>query len=415
MITVQRELYMESPREGLAVILGAGYVGTGLRRRESLCYECDGRDDLPFEPQERFSEDNGRTWSPWEPLPDVVSFEEGRADLWGGGSVYQDPETGGHLGIWLRQTIVDEPPRRWYNHSYWAVSEDDGKSWGEPVQFRYEEGANRDPSRPLDPAFLRNNQAYPGGLIRHSTGGLVFCATAINIPKEAPQTDPTGEHVGWDKGPHPRDIGAACFVGRWDDAKRTCNWQISNRVWLPVSASSRGLQEAMPAELSDGRVLIVYRGSNTAVTPGHKWFSLSDDGGLTLSEVQELRYDDGTQFYSPSSIHGFLRHSVSGTLYWLANICAELPDGNSPRYPLIIAEVEETIPAIKRNTVTVVDDRQPGEGKALSLSNFSVFENRETHHLELYMSRYAAKVDSYAEDPRAYYEADCYKYTLCFE
>lgn len=411
---VTRTLYEKSPKHGYAVILGAAYDGPGLVRRETLSYECDGRDDLPFTPRERFSQDNGRTWTDWKPLPETVDHQGDRWDLFGLSPVDTDARTGLTLGIGLRQTIAEEPVRRWYNHAYWALSSDGGRSWDEPRQFRYEEGAFRDPAHPLDPAFLRKNRAYPGGAIRLAGGDVLLACTAVNVPDDVADTDPTGEFTGWDKEPHARDIGAACFRGRWDRAARTVAWRMSNRVWVPLSVSCRGLAEAMPVELVDGRILVVCRGTSTRVTPGRKWLSLSTDGGLTLSPIEELRYDDGSRFYSPSSIHGFIRHSVTGVLYWIANITAEPPDGNRPRYPLVIAEVDERrrVPAIRRGTVTVIDDRRPGEGKMLALSNFSVFENRETHWFELYLSRYSAAVDDPEKDPKGMYDADCYRYVI---
>ena len=409
---VTRTLYEKSPRRGYAVILGASYDGPGLRRRETLMYECEGRDDLPFTPRERTSEDNGRTWTDWKPLPETVDHQENRWNLFGLSPVDADPATGLTLGVGLRQTVVEQPVRRWYNHTYWALSSDGGRTWGEPRQFRYEEGAVRDPANPLDPAFLEKNRAYPGSAIRLSDGSVLLACTAVNVPDDAPDTDPTGEFTGWDKAPHARDIGACCFRGRWDRAARTVEWRMSNRVWVPLSVSCRGLAEAMPVELADGRILVVCRGTGTRVTPGRKWCTVSADGGLTLGPIGELRYDDGSRFYSPSSIHGFIRHSMTGTLYWIANITADPPDGNRPRYPLVIAEVDEAIPAIRRSTVTVIDDRRPGEGKMLALSNFSVFENRETHSLELYLSRYSASVDDPEKDPEGMYDADGYRYVI---
>ena len=77
-------------------------------------------------------------------------------------------------------------------------------------------------------------------------------------------------------------------------------------------------------------------------------------------------------------------------------------------YPLIIAEVDEAIPALKRKTVTLIDDRQEGESPRLQLSNFSLLENRETHTLELYLTRLGA-------DPNDFWGADACKYTLTFE
>ncbi len=408
---VTRELYIKSPKVGHSVILNAGYCGPGLERREMLCLECAGRDDLPFTPKERFSKDNGRTWTPWQPLPEFVHQEKDRWDIFSLSTIHQDPKTGLCLGAGLRQTML-EKPLRYYTHTYWGISDDNGKTWSNVTQFRYEEGALRDPANPLDPNFLHNNQAYTGMSTLCRNGTIVLSCTGVNLPKDAPDTDPTEEFKSWDKAPHARDNALACFVGRFDPARRTYEWRMSNRVWVPLSVSCRGMQEAAPVELKDGRILIVCRGSNTKVTPGRKWFSLSGDGGLTLSEIRELRYDDGSRFYSPSSIHYFLRHSVSGKLYWLANICPEPPEGNLPRHPLVIAEIDETIPAVKRDTLTVIDTRQPGEGSGLNLSNFNVFENRETHEIEIYMSRYAPRLERGQSDPILSYEADNYKYTI---
>jgi hypothetical protein len=54
-----------------------------------------------------------------------------------------------------------------------------------------------------------------------------------------------------------------------------------------------------------------------------------------------------------------LRDSITGKLCWFGNICPEPPNGNWPRYPLIIAEVDENKAALKRSTVTAIDDRNP--------------------------------------------------------
>ena len=158
-------------------------------------------------------------------------------------------------------------------------------------------------------------------------------------------------------------------------------------------------------ELKDGRVLVVWRGSNTGSTPGRKWFSLSSDGCKTLAPPQEWRYSDGTRFYSPSSIHRFIRHSVTGKVYWFGNICPAPPRGNSPRHPLIVAEVDEEKAALRKDTVTVVDDRGPGQPASIQFSNFSLLENRSTHQLELSITPIGC-------DPKDWRNADAYRYTL---
>jgi hypothetical protein len=149
-------------------------------------------------------------------------------------------------------------------------------------------------------------------------------------------------------------------------------------------------------------------GLNPKISPGRKWFSVSNDGGLTLSEVEELRYDDDSRFYSPSSISYLLRHSVSGKLYWIGNISDSPTKGNEPRYPLIIAEVDEKKVALKRKTVTIIDDRQPGDSSRVQFSNFSLLENRETYEFEIYLT-------CIGENPSDFWGANVYKYTLSFE
>ena len=73
---------------------------------------------------------------------------------------------------------------------------------------------------------------------------------------------------------------------------------------------------------------------------------------MTFSDIRELKYDDGASFYTPSTMCGLIRHSATGKLYYIGNISPTPPRGNSPRYPLIIAEIEERMPALRRKTVT---------------------------------------------------------------
>ena len=95
------------------------------------------------------------------------------------------------------------------------------------------------------------------------------------------------------------------------------------------------------------------RGSNTGLDPSQcpprKWFSLSGDGGLTWSGVRDIRYDTGEQLFSPASIFRVIRSTKTGKLYFVGNITESPPDGNSPRYPLQIVEIdEESIDSLPR-------------------------------------------------------------------
>ena len=305
-----------------------------------------------------------------------------------------DPKAKVLVGVWLRQVAHNGA---YNNFTYYRLSKDYGRSWTPPKQLRYEAGPDFDPGNPIDPEFLKPNQAYMGSnILLHVNGTLIHAVGHANAPG-----DPQNAKRVW-------KMGSLCFIGKWDPKTKDYRWTAGKRVEISPDRSSRGLMEPEVAELEGGRVLVIWRGSNTGTTPGRKWFAVSDDGGMTLSEVRELKYDDGSRFYSPSSYHRMIRHSVTGKLYWVGNICESLPSGNSPRYPLIIAEIDESVPALKKRTVTAIDDRQPNQTPAIQFSNFSLLEDRETHALELYLS-------CYGEFPGSVYTANNYKYTVTLE
>jgi hypothetical protein len=315
-------------------------------------------------------------------------------EVWeGGGAKYFDPVAGVMIELWLRQIALKGI---YHNFTYYRLSHDHGRAWSVPRQLCYEPGDLFDPNNPLKSTFLQRNHGYFGNnIIRHSNGTLIAAVAHANASGDSSNNQ------------RPWRMGSLCFVGKWDTAAADYAWTPGRRVEIAPEMSSRGLMEPEVAELRDGRVLIIWRGSDTPKTPGRKWFSISNDGGLTLSQPRELLYDDGGRFYSPSSFHRMFRHSKTGQLYWLGNICANPPRSNSPRYPLVIAEVDEQIPALKRSTVTAIDDRQPGMSESLQLSNFTLLEDPESNDVQLWLTLYG-------EDPANVFSADCCQYTLSF-
>jgi hypothetical protein len=287
-----------------------------------------------------------------------------------------------------------------HNHTFVRISSDFGHTWGSPELLRYEAGGDAlDPltGPPWSQDALQSNQSYVGNnFISHSNGTLVYCLSATNVPND-PQNYQRVERMG-----------SVCMIGTWDAAAGKYQWKGGKPVEISPEVSSRGLMEPEVAELQDHRVLVIWRTSNMGISaPGRKFYSISDDGGMTLSKPAELKYDDGTQFFSPSSYHRMIRHSVTGKLYWIGNIVPTNPLGNLPRYPMVIAEVDEINVALKKDTVTVIDDRQEEDSSKLRLSNFSLLENRRTHELEIYMTRLGV-------DANDFWGADAYKYTLKF-
>ena len=388
-VSVRKEVYKKCPRPRAAALVNVAYVGPNLARREVHSLEL--RDDVHSSRGWRLSRDNGRTWTKLEPLPSTDRYYKG-VEVWeGAGPVLHDRRAGVLVDTWLRQIAVKG---LYHQCTYYRISRDHGRTWTTPKQLRYEEGDDFDPASPLNPSFLSRNQAYFGSnILPHSNGTLIHPVAHANAPG-----DPRNDKRSW-------RMGSLCFIGKWDPDTKDYHWTAGKRVEISPTLSSRGLMEPAAAELNGGRVLVVWRGSNTPKTPGRKWFSLSTDGGRTLSTVQEWKYDDGSRFYSPSSLHRFIRHSVTGKLCWVGNISAVKPSGNWPRYPLIIAEVDERLAAIKKRTVSAIDDRKPPQTTRVQFSNFSLLENRETHALELYLTAYAENADDWRT-------ANCYKYTV---
>ena len=234
--------------------------------------------------------------------------------------------------------------------------------------LRYEDGPDFDPAAPFAPAFCVSNRAYPGSGMTFAPDGTAYYPFVAYRP---------GAEYGFTRG--------GVRLARRDPA--TGQWTASAPQYIAPEWSSRGLLEPDVARLRDGRLLVVCRGSDTPTTPGRKWRCLSTDDGRTLSPVEEFRYDDGSRFYSPSSIHRFFRATRNGRLYWLANIVAEPPRGNMPRHPLYLAEIDEAKAAVIKDSLVLVDERRAGEPNRVQLSNWSQLEDRETLNWEFYLAR----------------------------
>jgi hypothetical protein len=394
---VKKEIYLEHKAPQVAPWVSLQYVGPQMQLREVQGIERES--DVGEEIKARWSADNGLTWSDFVPVQPSNKTNYNGVSVWEGecAGVYHDV-SGLLVQLWLRQI---ELKGIYHNFTYIRTSKDQGRIWTEPKQLRYETGNTFDIAQPLKPGFLHRNEGYPGNnIFVRPNGTLVLCLAHANA-----LSDPKNDSRPW-------RLGSVCFSGKWDPAKRDYLWEPAARVEISQDISARGLMEPEVAELKDGRLLIVWRGSTTgwdgttAKLPGRKLFSLSTNGARTLSPPAEWKYDDGSSFYSPSSFHRMIRHQKTDKLYWLGNISSTPPSGNSPRYPLVIAEVNEQKAALNRSTVTAIDDRKLGQGD-IQFSNFPLIEDRMTHDLILYMTTFGQE-----QDPKHWATADNYRYTL---
>ena len=394
--TVRKELYQPNPRPDTILWCWAYYVGPKLQRVEHYIEEsAETGDDVHMNPRQRFSNDNGRTWTPFAKRPpitriiDGTSIQTGRLER-----PFYDPAA----SVVIRfhdQAVISADRRKVFHHVFYDLSHDFGRTYGPPSLVRYEKGPTYDPDDILNPDYLSHNYAYPGNnTVRLSNGTLLSVLTETMVPHEEP--DGTTKR---------RPLGSRCLIGTWMSDKKDYQWKLGKPAWIPLSVSPRALQEAQVAELRDGRVMITWR-----TDAKRRFFGLSSDGGMTISQPAELKYNDGTRFYSPSSISYMLRHSQTGKLYFLGNVSPVPPEGNMPRYPLVIAEIDESIPAVRKNTVTLIDTRQKDESARIQLSNFSLLENRETHEVEIYLSPLSYRYNP--SHPASLYEAPIRRYIL---
>lgn len=416
---VRREVYAVSPRPGAAPVVSVGYLGKGLRRRE--VHGLEAKSDLAEKIRIRCSDDNGRTWTPFVPVDagtDTLRQGENYMEEITFALAY-DPVSRRDIEMVFQRVFLGEPEevlgkywrgeKKFYDHMMYRLSADEGRTWTEARQLAFEKGAVFDPKDWAKPEFLHANEMYGSYDVTILGDGRVAYAAVVPVPYEEDEED-RRVCAGIPNYAAPGCLGGViCFVGKWNPARGDYDWTAARPLYVPRRVSTRGLMEPIIAELKDGTLLLEMRGSNAGLDPvkypGRKWMSLSRDGGRTWTPVTDLRFDTGESFYAPSTLAKFIRSRKSGKLYWVGNICRGPAKGNLPRYPLCIAEVDEKIPALVKSSLTVIDDRGPGDTETVQFSNFSLLENRETLDLEIYLSRLGEKPDS----P---FSADCYKYTL---
>ncbi|MDA0334733.1 MAG: hypothetical protein O2782_06190 [bacterium] len=116
--------------------------------------------------------------------------------------------------------VLWQGDRRFCDHGFYQLSNDDGQSWGQAHMLKYEAGPDFDPQDRGAADFFRSNEMYIGGAAVLANGTIAISAT---IPVEYRDAD--DEKV---PSVFPNDYregcvaGAVCFVGRWDAETPEC-------------------------------------------------------------------------------------------------------------------------------------------------------------------------------------------------
>jgi len=421
-ITVTKELYAPAPDERTSEGRSQCYVnGADMRRVEhrSLQRESDWS-NADFE---RYSDDNGRTWGAWQDIHQQTCEVKGddEVNTYYGVETY-NPRYGHFVSVGMRRVFFGGHTKayeamwgrgeaQYVDHSLMVVRVD-GTDERAVELIKYEDGADYDPEDWRNSAYTDHNRAYFGCGVDVLENGEILCTIAAAMPACCRILGLEIQEVF----PSCPDIMCGMIVvrGIYNPSRGNYDLTFSRPVVISDLKSSRGVCEPAAVQLPSGRMLAVFRGSNVISenwhtriepgTPAHKWFCDSDDGGKTFTEPVPWHFDNGEVFYSPATISTLLRSEKNGKVYWIGNITGHAAYGNSPRYPLVIAEVNDRGLLIK-DSLTTIDTREEGDGPELQLSNFAILQDRETGLIELYLSKLGQR-------EHCIWHADCYRYFI---
>ena len=258
---------------------------------------------------------------------------------------------------------------------FYRLSYDNGATW---TDKRYAVLPGHTMENPIPDVVYGRNFALSmaSQTLRTDADDLLVALQCQIVDENGKLVEPAGFHF----------FQSGALHARWNEEKNDYDWSISNYVRVTPEESMRGVFEPTFAKLSENRYIMIMRNSNMKAPHviGQKFFSVSDDNGMNWSRPQPLRYDDGGVMYASSCVPKLLAHS-NGKLYYIGVINDKNPDGNLPRTPLCIAEVDKTTCTIRRDTVTVIDQERQfhrdqikaasGKLNLVDYSNHGVFED----------------------------------------
>lgn len=385
MASIKHSICYQAPGYGLVAFEYTYYVaGAGLNKMRLRYLETG--DDLYDHGVRAYSTDNGRTWehhSNFEMSTKTTAGTVRRVEMSG----FVDPVNGWLLHIGMEATMPNDLPidgmTQWYMN--YRTSKDGGITTLVNEQI-IQRGAYT-PEHPLESVWVGKNAVMygaEGSVLRTQEGHLLVATMLTPLGPDGRYANLGGQYT-WTE--------ILLLVGEWKENGKI-EWTEGARVAIDPSRSTRGLAEPTLAQMADGRILMVMRGSNSGkeTLPAHKWYSVSSDGGKTWSDPQPWHYSNGRSFYSPSSFSQLVRHS-NGRLYWFGNISKTNPAGNAPRYPLVFGEIDPRPLMLIEDSVQVVDTLRPDDHPSTQFSNFNVHEDRQTGELLVHMPRLRVEDD----------------------
>ena len=363
----------------------------------------------------RRSFDNGVTWPESQVIARKQALDESRVLAPFFETFYLDPDNALLVVIFAEYVHPLKPAGELYGDTtdvgpktrlfYYRISRDAGRTW-EPKQQVIERGPEFDADHwGRDLWRGRSALVVEGRALHKLDDGTIVAPCYAWLTEEQIEDIFRQESRPaelWDDAKYYLDC--RCLFARWLPDLSGLEWESGGPLRLPggyTHAGTTGADEPTIAYLDDRRWLAVLRTSVSQDEPANhvkefmrrdlpmlRYCAVSEDGGRTWPITRPITYDDGSPLYSPSAYSEFIRSSRNGKWYWIANMLPEPTYGNcDPRHPLQIAELDEATLSIRKDTVTVIEDKTPEEPSYVRFSNFRVYEERGTLDFVLLMTK----------------------------
>ena len=391
---------------------------------------------LGCEKQVLRSEDNGETWEKTGVVARREAVGDGRIIDPGVPAAFLDPDNG--LLVLFTRDFFDIDRQGEYGELdgdsegtnigpgtarlYYQISRDGGRTWDARQQV-IESGPEFDSEHWAKNIWYGKSTCYIEGRRFHKLPDGTMVVPAYLWPTNA-YIAKAYEDLGCPE--ELRDdfkyyMESFCLFARWREDLSGLNWESGDPMRVPVgytAAGTTGSDEPTIAYLDDGRWMCVVRTATSHVEefrkrniPAIRQFSVSTDQGRSWEMGQSLTFDDGSPVYSPSAYSDFVRSIKTGKWYWIGNILAKPSFGNcDPRYPLQIAELDPNTLCLKKDTVTIIEDKAPDDTDWVRFSNFRVYEERGTKDIILLMMKCYCEL----QEDRLNMPCPAYRYRIHF-
>ncbi len=406
---ITKELYEKSPSEGVSVSVRTFYTKASknyLTQLISFQTQSDKQDAYVMS----YSIDNGNSYYSFTNVATNYSAQGGTMRRYWQTQIV-DPSNDKLVVIFLKGLLPnDNPLEGMRNWTLWyGISTDGGKAFEVEEQI-IQKGDQYTPEYPFDGVTVGQNGIMIGDITcvpikltrqKGDNNGKILVPVQINpVDEEGFYYNPGGGYTYH---------YSAVLIGTWNSEGKI-DWDISNPVMGNPNKTTRGVLEPTLAEMPNGDILMVMRGSNGGTKDtnyklnSYKWYSYSEDGGYTWTEPKPWMCDDNTVFFSPSSCSQLIEHS-NGKYYWIGNVSNLNCKGNLPRWPLVIGEVDPKSFMLIKDSVMVIDIKTPSQNSSVAFSNFYAREDRISKDILIYCT-------PLFENGQGDWTSDAYMYTV---